>query len=74
MAGPSGWVIWRFLICVSVSAVPLVKMTLWPGGESPAAQVVGRAVGAVGDKLVPVTRRLGSAALVPAGQVDLGAP
>jgi hypothetical protein len=30
------------------------------GGESPSAQVVGRAVGAVGDKLVPVTRRLGS--------------
>jgi hypothetical protein len=31
MAGPLGWVIWRFLICVPVSAVPLVKMTLWPG-------------------------------------------
>src|SRR6266568_7562378 len=44
------------------------------GGESPAAQVVGRAVGAVGDKLVPVTRGLGSAARIPAGQVDLGAP
>ena len=33
MARPLGWVIWRFLIWVSVSTVPLVKMTFRPGAS-----------------------------------------
>ena len=44
------------------------------GGESPAAQVIGRAVGAVGDELV---RSFGGSAApcwYAAGQVDLGTP